>query len=120
MARVQRTAVNLAAAGYPTLPLTALIADIAMTAADAANKEMVTHTDQVAIFYRNSGAVPRTVTITGVSLLGRTQDIGPYTVGVGLFGILGPFPANAVRQTNGQMYFEASHADVLFACVVMP
>lgn len=121
MARVTRTAVPLGASGYPTLPVVALSADITMTAADATNKEQVLHAANVMIFARNSGATPRTVTITSVAYLGRSGDVGPYTIGVGLFSIFGPFPAAGFRQSaGGWLFFEASHAEVLFACVLAP
>lgn len=120
MPRVTRTAVSLGAAGYPTLPLTALAADITLTAADATNKEQVLHTDRLVVIARNSGATPRTVTISSIAYLGRTGDIGPYTVGAGLTAIFGPYPAAGFRQAGGWLFFEASHLDIVFACVLLP
>lgn len=121
MPRVTVTAQALGASGFPpVLPLPANSADITFAASDATNKEQVVHTERIALIFRNTGAGARTVTITSVAYLGRTGDITGYSIGAGETAILGPFPAAGFRQSNSYLYWEAEHAEVLYAAVVLP
>lgn len=121
MPRVTRTAISLGAVGYPALPLPVNSADIPLTAADATNKEQVAHTEKLVIVARNSGVVDRTVSITSVAdTHSRVGDIAAYILNAGDVGIFGPFPASGWRQVDGKLYFEGAHADILFACVLLP
>lgn len=120
MPRVTRVAIPLGAAGYPDLPLAANAADVPLTASDAVNFEQVVHAANVIIVARNSGAGARTITVTSAPYLGRSGDITGYSIGAGEFAILGPFPAAGWRQANGFLYWQAEHAEVLTACVLLP
>lgn len=91
------------------------------TAADAANKNALTMTGDKndLLVVRNSGAGTRYVIVTSVAdpNTGRTGD-QTYYIGAGLSIILGPFPMDGWRQSSdGKLYFEGEHAEVLFAHV---
>lgn len=115
MPRVLRTVTTIVD-GYPTLPVVANSLDIPFSAADATNKEEVVWVDGLIILVRNSGAGARTFTITSVALNGRTGDLGPYSLGAGEYAAI-EVPASGFRQSNGKIYFEGEHAEVLFATV---
>ncbi len=121
MARVNHTATQLVVTGYPTLPLTANAADIPFAAADATNFEEVDWAANLIIIARNTGAGARTVTVTSATdSHGRSGDITAYSMDAGEVAVLGPFPSNGWRQSNGKLYHAASHAEVLFAYVLVP
>lgn len=120
MPRVDHTAQVIAVKGFPDpiVPV-ALSADLTFFASDATNKEMVNFSEGLILIAWNSGATPRTVTISSVKYQGRTGDIGPYTIGVGLHSGFGPFPNAGFRQVDGKLYFEAAHLDVKWALLLV-
>lgn len=84
------------------------------TSMNATNKTQCVHTGREQLEFKNTDAEnARTITITSVpDRLGRTGDIGPYSIAPGASAIFGPFPKEGWRQENGMLYFEASHASV--------
>lgn len=121
MPRVNHVAAAVAAKGYPTtLPLAVNSADLAFFASDAANKEMVDQADNLILIAWNSGVTSRTVQISSAPYLGRSGDIAAYALETaGDHAIFGPFPAAGWRQSDGKLYFEASHAEVKWALVLV-
>jgi hypothetical protein len=119
VARVNHTA-KVLTVGFPSLPVTANSLDAAWTAADATNKEQVTHTGREVILARNSGVGARTVTVTSKAINGRTGDVTAYSIGAGETAIFGPYPTRGFRQSDGKLYFEAEHAEVLFLVLKVP
>lgn len=117
MARVNLTA------QVPTPVLAgALAADAAKltwTAADATNFQMTDHTgNELILAWNQSADTDRTVTIETVADdLGRTGDIAAYNVDFASISVLGPFPLEGFRQSNGKLNFKASHADIKFAVI---
>lgn len=115
MPRTTITKTTLATNGYPTDGVTATV-----TAADAANDNQCTHTGKEIIIARNSGAGARTVTITSVALNGRLGNITADSIAAGATHVYGPFAVEGWRQTDGYLYFEGEHAEVLFTVLVIP
>lgn len=117
MARVAHTPAQLSATD-------AQADGVALTfvAADATNKEQVSLTGREVIVAWNSSAdTARTVTITSVAdEMGRTGDIATDSLAFGTFHVYGPFSLEGWEQTDGNLYFEASHADVKFAVIRLP
>ena len=116
MARVTLTPVAVGGK-WPTAP-TAL----AMTAADAPNKEQVAITGREIIIARNTGVGARTITVTSVAnpADNRTQHITAYSIGAGLQVMFGPLAPEGWRQTDGKLYIEAEHAEVLWSVIQIP
>ena len=102
--------------------IAALAADVGWTAADVANKNSTTSTGREMLVINNTGGGSAyTVTVTSLADdLGRTGDITTYSVGNGLYSILGPFPTRGWKQADGKLYFEASNAAVKFIVVRIP
>lgn len=115
MPRTALTKTTLTTNGFPTAGVTATV-----TAADAANQNSCTFTGKEVIIARNSGAGARTVTITSVSYLGRTGHITAQSIAAGATAVFGPFSIEGWRQTDGSLYFEGSHAEILFTVLVLP
>lgn len=120
MARQSHTAKT--ALGTKTSAYSANAADLAMTAADAANYEEVAFTGkELVIAHNTDGANPYTVTIESVAdELGRTGDITAYSLAAGEYGVFGPFGRDGWRQTTGKLYFRGSNAAIKFAVIVHP
>ena len=117
-AHAQRVNLTAISAG---MALPTATTSLTFTAADAANKNSLTMTGDSndLLIVRNSGAGTRYVTVTSVAdpRTGRTGD-QTYYIGAGLSIILGPFPIDGWRQTSdGKLYFEGEHAEILFAHV---
>ena len=122
MARLVLTPLPVVATGYPTLPLTALSADFAFTAAGAnfADGAGFAHTGREIIIAKG-GAAPQTITITSIpDDKKRSGNITTYAIGIGLFSVFGPFPVDGWRQSDGQLYLAASATDVSFAVLKLP
>lgn len=115
MARQLHTAVTLPS-GYAIDGV-----NVPMTAADASNFEEVVHTGRQVLIYRNSGATGRLVTVSSVAdpVTGRTGDFTD-TVPAGEMHVSPMFPVDGWRQTNGKLYFQAAHAEVLFSVITIP
>lgn len=93
-------------------------ADVALTAADATNKQEATITGRELILAYNSDSGAHTVTFTSIADdLGRTGDITSYSVGAGEFALFGPFTLKGWQQSNGKVYFEANDATVKFLVI---
>ncbi len=122
MARLVIPVTVVVASGYPTTPLVALSADFAFTAAGAnfADGAGFVHTGREIVIVKG-GAAGQTVTISSVpDPYKRSGNITTYAVGIGLFSVFGPFPADGWRQSDGQLYLAASAADVSFAVLRLP
>ncbi|MDP9326498.1 MAG: hypothetical protein M3O87_08205 [Candidatus Dormibacteraeota bacterium] len=105
----------------PVLPLVALSAAMALTAADIANGNSVPSTGRELIIVQNSDAAPQTVTVASVvDRLNRTGDITAYSIPIGAFAVLGPFKTEGWRQADGNLYLNASTATVKFAVIQLP
>lgn len=110
--------------GYPALPITPLAAAFVFTTADATSNTFVS-TGRELLLVRNTGAAPQTVTVTSVAdNVNRTGDITAYSLPIGSvtpqFAVLGPFPANGWKQTNGTVIVAASSTDIAFAVIRLP
>ena len=115
MPRTSLTKTTLTTNGWPTAGVTATV-----TAADASNLNSCTFTGKEVIIARNSGVGARTVTITSVTYLGRTGHITAQSIAAGATAVFGPFAIDGWRQTDGALYFEGSHAEILFTVLVLP
>lgn len=116
MARQSHT--PLTALGTKTDAYSANAADLTMTAADVANKEQVTLTGNELVIAYNANAGAQTVTISSVvDDMGRTGDVTTYSIGAGEYAVFGPFGTEGWRQSDGKLYFEATHADVKLGVV---
>ena len=107
---------------YPSLPISANAADLAWTAADAANKEQFAPSGNDLVLVWNTDAVnPYTVTITSVKdEKNRTGDITAYSIGANEIACFGPFKQAGWQQTDGKIYMEASNAAVKYAVLALP
>lgn len=109
---------------YPTLQPTANSLDVAVVAADATNFNQTPWTGREILYWRNTGAGARTVTISA-RLDAQNRD-GPITAyssdagEIGHFSFIGPNSADGWKQADGMIYFQASHAEVVFWVVRAP
>lgn len=109
MARQTHTAVT-STGKYPTAPVT-----LTATAADATNFEETAHTGREVIIFRNSGASSRNITITSVAdNRNRSGDV-TFALAAGAIKAIGPLGIEGWRQSNGMLYFQANHAEVLIS-----
>lgn len=73
------------------------------------------------VYVKNIQAGTQTITFTSVDdTFNRSEDITTYELLTGEYAIFGPFPVVGWRQTDGNIYFETSHADVLVAVFPLP
>ena len=121
MARQTLTKVS-ALGTFPTLPLTANSVDLTFVAADATNKEQFVSSGKDLVLAYNSGVSTRTVTFTSVAhpKTGRTGDITTYSMQAGEYAVFGPFEREGWQQADGNIYMEASHADVKWIVIALP
>lgn len=91
---------------------------VTATAANSTDKEQVAYSDRLLLLARNSGASSRVVTVSSVAHpeTKRTGDI-TETVPAGEMRLLGPFHIDGFKQTDGYLYFEAAHADILWSAL---
>ena len=90
----------------------------AATAADVANGNAVKLSGGEILVARNSGAAGHTVTISSVADdQGRTGDITAESIAAGATHIFGPFQPRGWKQNDGNLYFSANHAEVLFTVI---
>lgn len=109
--------------GYPSLPITPLAAAVVFTAADAVSNTFVS-TGRELLLVQNTGAAA-TVTVTSVAdQINRTGDITAYSLPIGsgtpTFAVLGPFPAQGWKQSNGTIIVAASTTGIAFAVIRLP
>lgn len=104
--------------GFLTLPVTAGTADLTLTAADATNFNSAPCTGHEVLLAQGTG----TVTVhSAADALGRTGDVTTYTLSAApKVSVLGPFPVNGWRQTDGTLHVDASAATVLLGVVQLP
>jgi hypothetical protein len=121
LARQTHTAVQLAGPN-PTLQPTAGSLSKTPVASIVADKEEVLLNGGILIHVRNSGAQARTITVTSVADdRNRTGDITAYSVAAGDEAMLGPFyPPGWMQASNGKLYFETSHAELVVTCWRLP
>lgn len=106
---------------YPTLQPAAGSLDIVWSACDATNKEQTTMlSGPFSLRFFNSGATPRTITINSVAdPQRRTGDITAYTLEAGEFCEVKFKSTIGWKQADGMLYYEASHAEVKCAAVLL-
>lgn len=110
--------IPLTALGTKTDDYSAGAADLTMTAADTVNKEEVALTGNELVVAHNTNAGAQTVTVSSVvDDMGRTGDITTYSLAADDYAVFGPFGLQGWRQSDGSLYFEASHADVKLGVV---
>lgn len=106
---------------YPALPVGATALDYVYTAADATNGNSFLATGHELLLVQNSGASPYTFTVTSVAdTVQRTGDIGPYTVGAGLFSAYLVSAQLGWKQSDGTVHLSASNVAIKFAVVRLP
>lgn len=118
MARVT-VSKNLAPGSYGVagVVLTELAAD-----ASQFNQFLMTGAELLIARNSNAGSTARTVTITSVTDdRGRAGTIGAESIAAGAAHVFGPFTKKlGWAQTNGYLYFQASHAEILFSVIQLP
>lgn len=89
------------------------------TAADASNLNETPFSGKFIVIARNSGASPRTVTISSVAdaQQQRSGDITTEALAAGTMKHWGPFSAEGFRQSGGVLHFAGSHAEVKFSVI---
>lgn len=90
-------------------------ADVTFQQADTVNDQLVVMQEGDILLAWNKGAGAQTVTISSVSLFGRTGDVSAYSVGAGEIMAFGPVLSAGWKQSDGALYFEASSTDIYFA-----
>lgn len=123
-ATLLKTTLNLR---YPALPIVALSAHLnfqACSGASGSNGNQILWGDsaELLLLAYNSGVGARTITITSkADPFNRTGDITAYALAAGALAlpIAGAWILNRAGffQSDGMLYFEGNHAEVLFACV---
>jgi len=96
--------------------------DLAFTAADASNlNEAEFKGNRMLLLWRNTGAGARTVTITSAahSTSRRSADVSAFSQGAGESGSF-LVERDGWQQSDGKLYFQAEHAEVVFAVVELP
>ena len=106
-------------------PQTAVVAagaqDLSFEASDSANGNEVTCTGDELVIVENTDASPQTVTLTTkTDEYGRAGSITAYSLAAGDIAIFGPFPLDAWRQTDDQLYIDTSDDLVHIALVRVP
>lgn len=119
MARLALT-VQEPPSAYPSLPLAADDADVAFTAAGAAFADGASYpmTGRELLLVRNANAGAQTISIDSVAdTRRRTGDISAYSLAAGEIAAFWINRTEGWRQSDGNLYFEASAADVEFAVI---
>lgn len=95
-------------------------AALAWAAADVANKNQVTLTGREIVLAHNSGAVAHTITVTSAQdPYKRTGDVTAQ-IPAGEYRVFGPVALDGWMQSDGRLYLEADHAEILFAILRLP
>jgi hypothetical protein len=98
-------------------------ADIAFTVADTSDKNYFVSTGNELVIVKNinSGSTAHTFTVTSVEdEWKRTRNIAAYSIGAGETAVFGTMKQPGWAQTNGQIYCEGNHAEILIAVVQLP
>lgn len=73
------------------------------------------------VLVENTGGSPYTITFSSVDdPYGRTGDITTYSIGAGEFAVFGAFNVVGWRQTDNNIYFEATNLAVEVVVVALP
>lgn len=92
-------------------------ATVTVTAGDASNGNQFTWTGRELLIMRNSGAGTRTFTLTSVAdPYGRSGTITTENILTGVTKVIGPLN-EFWRQTDGYVYVDVSHAEVLISVI---
>lgn len=124
MARTALTAQATPSTGSGSTAATGLL--VTMTAADAVNFNEVKLTGkQLLLAINSSTTTDYHVTVTSVvDVMARTGDITSFTVthnaGGNALAAFGPFPLAGWMQTDGNLYFQADNAAILFSILTLP
>lgn len=102
---------------YPTLPVTALAADVAQNALTGSsgasgNQAAFGNFNRLLLVFQNTDATSKTVTITSLAsgnVFNRTGDISAYAIAAGLMSAFF-IERNGWIQSDGNLYFEATSA----------
>jgi len=108
---------------YPATPLSANAADITFEAsgADFADGASFPHTGREIILVRNDNVGAQTITIESkADAKNREGDITTYSIGASEYAAFGPFPVDGWRQSDGDMNFAVSAADLYLAVIRLP
>lgn len=123
MARTTIAAQTLLGA-YPSLAIAANAADLtfaALSGSSGDNGNQTPLTGKEILLFRNDDVGAQTVTITSVAdRYNRTGDISAYSIGASEYAILGPFAVDGWKQSDGNLYFEGSDANVKCAVLRLP
>lgn len=115
MARQTITPVSVSGK-WPTAFIT-----LTATAADATNFEKMPFTGReiLVAVNTNSGSTARSVTVTSVAspITGRTGDI-TVSIPAGAYRMIGPLAVEGFRQSDGYLYFQATHAEVKYLAIL--
>ncbi len=98
-------------------------ADLALTAADVANKNQFLFRPRDLLIVQNTDAGAQTFTVSSVAdrKTGRIEDITAYSLAAGEIAVVGPFlDGDGWMQADGYIYVEASAATVKFGVVQQP
>lgn len=110
---------NLAPGSYGIAGVT-----LTETAADTSNFNQFLMTGAELLLARNSnaGSTAHTVTITSVTDdRGRAGTITAESIAAGAAHAFGPFTKKlGWAQSNGYLYFQANHAEILFSVIQLP
>lgn len=98
------------------------IANLAFTAADAANNHEFVNDGRSVLVIKNDDAAPKTVDVIGVassSTFNRTGD-EQVVVPANQIGFAGPFPSQGFRQSDGTVHVDIAADTSLSFAVVSP
>lgn len=115
MARNSLTKTDASRNGFPTDGVT-----LTFETANTTDKEQVVLTGKEIVIAHNTGVGAATVTINSVAYLGRTGDIAADSIAAGAMHIYGPFDLRGWKQSDGNLYLEASSTDIDFAVITIP
>jgi hypothetical protein len=105
----------------PVLPLGAGSAQLTGQAADAVNFNSTPCTGREMVIVHNTDVGAQTVTFHSVAdAFNRTGDITAYSIPAGKKAVFGPFRPSEWRQADGNLYIDASSANVLIDVVTLP
>lgn len=96
-------------------------ADITLTAADTGDGNYTVWAgSKLLIIADNPSGGALTLTVTSVAnRYGRSGDITTYSIGAGELAIFGPFEPDGWMQSNGQLYYAGSSADLDIAVIAL-
>lgn len=97
-------------------------ATLSWTACDAVNNNSVSLTGKELLIFKNTDSSAHNVTITSsADALGRTLDIGPYSIAGSGIAFFGPVPTTGfIQASNSKLYFSSDSALVSVAIVRLP